>query len=210
MTEINYNDKIAYIERQKMLKAHREAVVTAFDLTRDERPEDTVAMLVKLLGHKEAMIAIAECVNAVSYDGRIYDDVSVWAAEIEGAASSKELDERHLYALSEIHPTHMNQIGQAAMKACWKRSKEEEKAKDLARKLVDFANDYDPYEFMGDEELLNEVYEGNIECLVEHDNSIPEWLEEIAGFCRDDDDEENLETVTKLLDEVKRFYGIQA
>lgn len=205
MTEINYNDKIAYIERQKMLKLHRETVVTAFDLTRDERPEDTVAMLVKLLGHKEAMIAIAECVNAVSYDGRIYDDVAVWAAEIEGAASSKELDERHLYALSEIHPAHINQIGQAAIKAC-----REQETKDLARKLVDFANDYDPYELMGDENELNELYENNIDVLKHKGDTIPEWLEEIAGFCRDDDDEENLETATKLLDEVKRFYGIQA
>ena len=205
MTEINYNDKIAYIERQKMLKVHREAVVTAYDLTRDERPEDTVAMLVKLLGHKEAMIAIAECVNAVSYDGRIYDDTAVWAAKVEGAASSKELDERHLYALSEIHPTHMNQIGGAAMKACWK---EEEKAKPLAKKLADFADDYDPYEFMGDQELLDELCENNIEALVEHDGTIEEWLEEIAGYAADSEDEETLQTVKGLLEEVREFYGI--
>lgn len=200
-----------YRAKQHQIQDRRDAVINAYEATRYDRPEATVEKLVQEIGFNEAMVAIAECINSTSYDGRIYDDVAVWAAEVEGVTSSKELDERHFYEMTSwIHPTHLNQIGQAAMKACWKRSKEEEKAKDLARKLVDFANDYDPYEFMGDQELIKEAYEGNIECLVEHDDSIPEWLEEIAGFCRDDDDEENLETVTKLLDEVRDFYGIQA
>lgn len=195
-----------YRAKQHQIQGHRDAVINVYEATRYDRPEATVEKLVQEIGFNEAMVAIAECINSTSYDGRIYDDVAVWAAEVEGATSSKELDERHFYGMTSwIHPTHMNQIGQAAIKAC-----REQETKDLARKLVDFANDYDPYELMGDENELNELYENNIDVLKHKGDTIPEWLEEIAGFCRDDDDEENLETVTKLLDEVKRFYGIQA
>lgn len=198
-----------YRKKQHEIQDRRDAVINAYQSSREGTPEETLNALIDKLGYSQAMIAIAECVNSTSLDGRIYDDVAVWAAEVEGATSSKELDERHFYGMTSwIHPAHLNQIGQAAMMLYWKRSKDDVKA--LARKLTDFADDYDPYEFMGDQELLDELYESNIDLLLEHDDSIPEWLEEIAGFCRDDDDEENLETATKLLDEVKRFYGIQA
>lgn len=80
--------------------------------TADGTPTDTINKLIDRIGKTATIETVAELVNGVSsWDGRVYDTVRSWAANIENAASFDELRKYGIY--SDIHSAHINQIGQA-------------------------------------------------------------------------------------------------
>ncbi len=100
---------------REILKAKREtrkALIEVYNETRDKTPADTVNALAERVGHDAARIAIAELVSSVSrFDGRIDRRNREWAEGVEGAWNNEELEAHSLYAPSEIHPAHIDQIG---------------------------------------------------------------------------------------------------
>lgn len=101
-------------EQIKATKAHLETVVEVFKATREETPAATVAELVNRLGYETAREAVAELVNTVGeWDGRIYEYVREWAQSVETAATHDELRSHDIYQPGDIHPAHINQIGEA-------------------------------------------------------------------------------------------------
>lgn len=101
-------------EQIKATKAHLEIVVEVFKATREETPAATVAELVNRLGYETAREAVAELVNTVGeWDGRIYEYVREWAQSVETAATRDELEAHGIYQPGDIHPAHINQIGEA-------------------------------------------------------------------------------------------------
>ena len=96
---------------------HRQRVIDAYTYTRDMTPGDTVKMIVGEVGHNQAAIDIAECVNATSHDGRLSKKTIDWAKSVSGAAGQKELEEAGIYGLvSWIHTSHLEQIAQEYIK----------------------------------------------------------------------------------------------
>lgn len=94
----------------------RNTLVKTFTETKDGTPDETVAALVAVLGYDAAVLAVAELVNSVGdWDGRIYDYVREWAEGVDGAASRADQDAARIYQPAEIHPVHINQLGQAMM-----------------------------------------------------------------------------------------------
>lgn len=101
-------------ETIKAIKAHRKALIETFRATMDKTPAETISELVGLLGYAAAAETVAELVNSVGdWDGRVYDYVRTWAGGIETAATREEMEAHYIYQPSEIHPAHINQIGQA-------------------------------------------------------------------------------------------------
>ena len=101
-------------EQIKATKAHLEIVVEVFKATREETPAATVAELVNRLGYETARETVAELVNTVgAWDGRIYEYVREWAQSVETAATPDELRSHDIYQPGDIHPAHINQIGEA-------------------------------------------------------------------------------------------------
>lgn len=104
-------------EEVKKVNQNMKAVVAIYKETREGTPEETVAAIIEKLGYTEAIETIAAIVRTVGdWDGRVYDYVRTWAAE-NFAYDQKELMDAYIFQPSEIHPAHINQIGQAAMKA---------------------------------------------------------------------------------------------
>lgn len=103
--------------RKQVLESHRHDLITVYEWTRDETPADTVKSLKRLIGEKNAIISIAEAVNASEGDGRIYPKTREWAKTVEGSASTEELNQFELYGLTSwIHTSHLEQIAEEAMK----------------------------------------------------------------------------------------------
>lgn len=100
---------------KKVVKARQKALVEAYTKSRLEgnnTPEETISILEGMIGHSEAILAVAELVNTVgSWDGRVSARVRSWARGIEGAADSDELDAKGVYQPSEIHPAHIENLG---------------------------------------------------------------------------------------------------
>ena len=104
-------------ERANELKNNRQSVITAYQVTKELTPQDTINALIEQLGHEKALIAVAECVNATPYDGRIYRETREWAKTVKGAATTEELESYGFYDLTTwIHTSHLNQIAEAMMK----------------------------------------------------------------------------------------------
>lgn len=100
---------------KKAILARQKALVDAYTKSRfegDDTPEETVSILEGVIGHHEAILAVAELVNTVgSWDGRVSTRVRSWAGGIEGAASLDELKAVGVYQPSEIHPAHIEDLG---------------------------------------------------------------------------------------------------
>ena len=112
--KMNATERTERREQIKATKAHLETVVEVFKATREETPAATVAELVTRLGYETAREAVAELVNTVgAWDGRIYEYVREWAQSVETAATREELEAYSIYQPGDIHPAHINQIGEA-------------------------------------------------------------------------------------------------
>lgn len=110
-------DALIRRHRKQVLEGHRHDLIAVYEWTKDETPADTVKALKKFIGEKNAIIAIAEAVNASEGDGRIYPKTREWAKTVEGSASTEELNQFELYSLvSWIHTSHLEQIAEEAMK----------------------------------------------------------------------------------------------
>lgn len=112
--KMNATERTEHREQIKATKAHLETVVEVFKATREETPAATVAEMVNRLGYETAREAVAELVNTVgAWDGRIYEYVREWAQSVETAATRDELEAHSIYQPGDIHPAHINQIGEA-------------------------------------------------------------------------------------------------
>lgn len=104
---------------KKAIKARQKALVEAYTKSRfegDNTPEETVSILTGMIGHREAILAVAELVNTVGdWDGRGGGRRRSWARGIEGAANQEELDAMDVYQPSEIHPAHIDNLGSHCM-----------------------------------------------------------------------------------------------
>lgn len=105
-------------ERYNELLGNRADLLMAFGQTRDMKPWDTFETLVAMRDDiRQALICIAEAVNATSDDGRLCNEVKRWAASLEGAASKDELEYFHIYSItSYMHPTHLDQLARKVLK----------------------------------------------------------------------------------------------
>ena len=95
------------------------AVIEAYEATRDGKTADTVTRLVESLGREGAAVAVATVVNAVSpHDGRISDRVREWARYLDGdVPSNSELRAVGIYGVdSWIHSAHVDNLGTAMMR----------------------------------------------------------------------------------------------
>ena len=98
---------------RKQVKERRKALLEAYKATNEGKPSDTVALLEEKIGKDEAKLAVAELVRSVGdWDGRVYDYVHRWANGVDGAASREDMEAAWVYQPSEIHPAHINQLGQ--------------------------------------------------------------------------------------------------
>ena len=104
-----------YIGRRETEADRINAVIEAYEATRDGKTADTVNRLVETMGRERAAVAVATVVNAVSlHDGRISDYVRTWAQGVEGAPSNEELRAVGIYGVdSWIHSAHVDNLGAA-------------------------------------------------------------------------------------------------
>lgn len=111
-----------YISRRGTEADRINAVIEAYEATRDGKTADTVARLVESLGRDGAAVAVATVVNAVSlHDGRISDKVRAWAQSVENAPTNEELHAVNIYGVdSWIHSAHVENLANA-----WRRYERE-------------------------------------------------------------------------------------
>lgn len=111
-----------YISRRGTEADRINAVIEAYEATRDGKTADTVARLVENLGRDGAAVAVATVVNAVSlHDGRISDRVRAWAQSVENAPTNEELHAVNIYGVdSWIHSAHVENLANA-----WRRYERE-------------------------------------------------------------------------------------
>lgn len=104
-----------YIGRRGTEADNINAVIEAYEATRDGKTADTVNRLVEAMGRTGAAVAVATVVNAVSpHDGRISDRVREWAQGVEGAPSNEELRAVGVYGVdSWMHSAHVDNLGAA-------------------------------------------------------------------------------------------------
>lgn len=104
-----------YIGRRGTEADRINAVIEAYEATRDGKTADTVNRLVETMGREGAAVAVATVVNAVSlHDGRISDRVREWAQGVEGAPSNEELRALGVYGVdSWMHSAHVDNLGAA-------------------------------------------------------------------------------------------------
>lgn len=104
-----------YINRRGTEADRINAVIEAYEATRDGKTADTVNRLVETMGRTGAAVAVASVVNAVSlHDGRISDYVRTWAQGVEGAPSNEDLRTVGIYGVdSWIHSAHVDNLGAA-------------------------------------------------------------------------------------------------
>ncbi len=104
------------IAKKKYHENNRKELIDFYEKTREMSPADTLRTLVNEVGLKQAIIDVAECINATSDDGRISDKVKEWAKGID-CASKEELEGYNLYSLTSwIHPSHLNQIAEETIR----------------------------------------------------------------------------------------------
>lgn len=116
-TEATEEDKTMknYINRRGEDADRINAVIEAYEATRDGKTADTVNRLVEAMGRTGAAVAVASVVNAVSlHDGRISDRVREWAQGVEGAPTNEELHALGIYGVdSWMHSAHVDNLGAA-------------------------------------------------------------------------------------------------
>lgn len=112
--KITATERMERIAQRKTTAANLETVVEVFKATRNETPAATVAALIEKMGYAVAVEAVAELVNTVgAWDARIFPSVREWASEQPTAATPAELEAMNIFQPSDIHPAHINQIGEA-------------------------------------------------------------------------------------------------
>lgn len=111
-----------YIQRRCKEADTLNAVIEAYEATRDGKTADTVNRLVETMGREGAAVAVATLVNAVSiHDGRISDRNREWAQSMNGAPSNEELHTVGIYGVdSWIHSAHVDNLANA-----WRRYERE-------------------------------------------------------------------------------------
>lgn len=104
-----------YIGRRGTEADRINAVIEAYEATRDGKTADTVNRLIETMGREGAAVAVATVVNAVSlHDGRISDRVREWAQGVEGAPSNEDLRAVGIYGVdSWMHSAHVDNLGAA-------------------------------------------------------------------------------------------------
>lgn len=114
-----------YISRRGTEADNINAVIEAYEATRDGKTADTVNRIIEMVGAESAAVAIATTVNAVSlHDGRISDRVREWAQGVEGAPSNEELRALGVYGVdSWMHSAHVDNLANA-----WRRYERENPA----------------------------------------------------------------------------------
>lgn len=112
--KMNANEREARIGQIRTTRARKNVLRDVYLATWEGSPADTVAELVDRLGYDAARETVAELINMVGdWDGRVWDYVREWAQNVPNAASREELDSHGIYQPTDIHPAHINQIGQA-------------------------------------------------------------------------------------------------
>ncbi len=97
---------------RKQVKARRQALIEAYKETWETTPKDTLERLTEEIGATESRMAVSELVRSVGdWDERIWDYVRAWADGVDGAASREEMEAAYIFQPSEIHPSHINQLG---------------------------------------------------------------------------------------------------
>lgn len=114
-----------YIGRRGTEADNINAVIEAYEATRDGKTADTVNRIIEMVGAESAAVAIATTVNAVSlHDGRISDNNREWAQGVEGAPSNEELRALGIYGVdSWMHSAHVDNLANA-----WRRYERENPA----------------------------------------------------------------------------------
>lgn len=104
-----------YIGRRGTEADRINAVIEAYEATRDGKTADTVNRLIESLGREGAAVAVATVVNAVSlHDGRISDRTREWAQSVDFAPSNEDLRAVGIYGVdSWIHSAHVDNLGAA-------------------------------------------------------------------------------------------------
>lgn len=104
-----------YISRRGTEADNINAVIEAYEATRDGKTADTVNRLVETMGREGAAVAVATVVNAVSlHDGRISDRVREWAQSVDLAPSNEQLRALNIYGVdSWMHSAHVDNLGAA-------------------------------------------------------------------------------------------------
>ena len=117
-----------YIGRRGTEADRINAVIEAYEATRDGKTADTVNRLIETMGREGAAVAVATVVNAVSLrDGRISDRVREWAQGVEGAPSNEELRALGIYGVdSWMHSAHVDNLASAWRRYERENPKEEE------------------------------------------------------------------------------------
>lgn len=136
-----------YIGRRGTEADNINAVIEAYEATRDGKTADTVNRLVETMGREGAAVAVATVINAVSlHDGRISDRAREWAQGVEGAPSNEQLRALGIYGVdSWMHSAHVDNLG-AAMRR-WLRDNpqpeiiEEEPAEEASADPVEVFNE---------------------------------------------------------------------
>lgn len=103
------------ITRRNEIINRRNAIIAAYEESRSLGgiPAETVQRLAEAIGAEEAERAVAELVRSVGdWDERVWDYVHAWADSVEGAASRVEQSDFRIYQPDEIHPVHINQLGE--------------------------------------------------------------------------------------------------
>lgn len=120
-----------YIGRRGENADRINAVIEAYEATRDGKTADTVARLVESLGRAGAAEAVATVVNAVSpHDGRISDRVREWVRYLDlDVPSNAELRADCIYGVdSWIHSAHVDNLASAMIRYLKETPTEEETA----------------------------------------------------------------------------------
>lgn len=120
-----------YIGRRGENADRINAVIEAYEATRDGKTADTVARLVESLGREGAAEAVATVVNAVSpHDGRISDRVREWVRYLNlDVPSNAELRADCIYGVdSWIHSAHVDNLASAMIRYLKETPTEEETA----------------------------------------------------------------------------------
>lgn len=104
-----------YINRRGTEADRINAIIEAYEATRDGKTADTVNRLVETMGRTGAAVAVATVVNAVSlHDGRISDRTREWAQSVDPAPSNEQLRALGIYGVdSWIHSAHVDNLGAA-------------------------------------------------------------------------------------------------
>ena len=116
------------LEERRQAREALRALVAAYEATREATPRETLEALAlaesgsglgpaSLEGMAAALWTVATAVNGVgAWDGRISGRVREWAEAFPYCTRPEALEEAGIYAPSEIHPAHLDQIAREAVR----------------------------------------------------------------------------------------------